>query len=569
MKSLTDSVQVLAGVGPKRAQALQELGIQTIEDLITYYPFRYEDLAAKKPQEVSDQQKVTFQGIVATAPTIARFGRHKVRVNFRLLVENSSVMVTFFNQPWIKKQLEANQEVAIYGKWDANRQSLTGIKIITEEQGMEAVYPANKHIRQATIQQLVEAALNEYAEQVQDVLQGDVGSGKTVVAAIAMYATITSGHQAALMAPTEILAEQHANNLIKFFANFDVKIGLLVGGMRKKVRNELLEAVKAGEIDIVIGTHALIQDDVEFKNLGLAIIDEQHRFGVSQRQKLRQKGANPDILAMTATPIPRTLAITAYGDMDVSIIDQLPAGRKPVVTKWLKKGEWDKVLALMEHEFKKGRQAFVVAPLIEESEVMDLQNAMALYEELKDFFGQRYAIGILHGKMDGAEKDQIMADFKAGKYAGLVSTTVIEVGVDVPNATLMVIQDADRFGLAQLHQLRGRIGRGQQQAYCLLVADPKNAVGKQRMQIMVETNNGFRIAEADLKMRGQGDLFGQQQSGVPEFKVGDPVVDLGALQTAQLEAAKIVNQPDWQSQPAFQNLAEYLNQVMQIEQGLD
>lgn len=400
-------------------------------------------------------------------------------------------------------------------------------------------------------------------------LQGDVGSGKTVVAAIAMYATITSGHQAALMAPTEILAEQHANNLIKFFANFDVKIGLLVGGMRKKVRNELLEAVKAGEIDIVIGTHALIQDDVEFKNLGLAIIDEQHRFGVNQRQKLRQKGANPDILAMTATPIPRTLAITAYGDMDVSIIDQLPAGRKPVVTKWLKKGEWDKVLALMEHEFKKGRQAFVVAPLIEESEVMDLQNAMALYEELKDFFGQRYAIGILHGKMDGAEKDQIMADFKAGKYAGLVSTTVIEVGVDVPNATLMVIQDADRFGLAQLHQLRGRIGRGQQQAYCLLVADPKNAVGKQRMQIMVETNNGFRIAEADLKMRGQGDLFGQQQSGVPEFKVGDPVVDLGALQTAQLEAAKIVNQPDWQSQPAFQNLAKYLNQVMQIEQGLD
>ena len=540
---------------------------------------------------------------------------------------------------------------------------------------MEAVYPANKHIRQATIQQLVEAWMNEYAEQVQDVipealiekyrlmhrlamikalhfpgdeqitkqarrtamfeeflvfqmglqvvksrdrvekgtkidyqiqlvrefiqqlpfeltgaqkrvtneilanlksawhmnrlLQGDVGSGKTVVAAIAMYATITSGHQAALMAPTEILAEQHANNLIKFFANFDVKIGLLVGGMRKKVRNELLEAVKAGEIDIVIGTHALIQDDVEFKNLGLAIIDEQHRFGVNQRQKLRQKGANPDILAMTATPIPRTLAITAYGDMDVSIIDQLPAGRKPVVTKWLKKGEWDKVLALMEHEFKKGRQAFVVAPLIEESEVMDLQNAMTLYEELKDFFGQRYAIGILHGKMDGAEKDQIMADFKAGKYAGLVSTTVIEVGVDVPNATLMVIQDADRFGLAQLHQLRGRIGRGQQQAYCLLVADPKNAVGKQRMQIMVETNNGFRIAEADLKMRGQGDLFGQQQSGVPEFKVGDPVVDLGALQTAQLEAAKIVNQPDWQSQPAFQNLAKYLNQVMQIEQGLD
>lgn len=675
MKSLTDSVQVLPGVGPKRVQALAELGISTIEDLITYYPFRYEDLAAKEPQNVVDQQKVTFQGVVATQPTVALFGRQKVRVNFRLLIGNESVMVTFFNQPWIKNQINADEEIAVYGKWDANRRSLTGIKIIDEEANLQPVYPANKHIRQATIQQLVTDAINQYQEQIQDVipeelitkyrllhrlamvqalhfpaddqktrdarrtamfeefltfqmglqlvksreriengtaikyqiqlvrefiqqlpfeltdaqkrvtneilanlkspthmnrlLQGDVGSGKTVVAAIAMYATLTAGMQATLMAPTEILAEQHANNLSRFFEKLDVKIALLVGGIRKKIRDEMLAEIKNGEIDIVVGTHAIIQEDVQFKNLGLGIIDEQHRFGVHQRQLLREKGAAPDILAMTATPIPRTLAITTYGDMDVSIIDQAPAGRKPIITKWVKRGEWEKVLAFMTKEFANGRQAFIVTPLIEESEAMDLQNAMELYQELCEFFGEKYPIAILHGKMDGAQKDQIMADFKEGKYMGLVSTTVIEVGVDVPNATLMVIQDADRFGLAQLHQLRGRVGRGQYQAYCILVADPKNEVGKQRMQIMVDTNDGFEISEADLKMRGQGDLFGKQQSGVPEFKVGDPVVDLGALQTAQIDAAKIVSQPAWDQDPRYQNLRLYLENKIQINKSLD
>lgn len=675
MKSLTDTVQVLPGVGPKRFQALSELGIITIEDLLTYYPFRYEDLAAKDPKDVTDQQKVTFQGIVASAPTVARFGRQKVRVNFRLLVGDESVMVTFFNQPWIKNQVNADDEVAVYGKWDANQRSLTGLKIIGEDSDIKPVYPANKHIRQATIQQLVVDGLNQYQDIVKDVipedliekyrlmhrlemikslhfpaddqktknarrtamfeefltfqmglqivksrnrdengiavdyqidlirdfiqqlpfeltdaqkrvtneilanlkspshmnrlLQGDVGSGKTVVAAIAMYATITAGMQATLMAPTEILAEQHANNLANFFKNLDVKIALLVGGIRKKVRDEMLQEIRDGDIDIVVGTHAIIQKDVEFNRLGLGIIDEQHRFGVHQRQLLREKGMAPDILAMTATPIPRTLAITTYGDMDVSIIDQSPSGRKSVITKWVKKGEWDQVLKFMMREFKNGHQAFVVTPLIEESEAMDLQNAMELYEELNDFFGEKFPIAILHGKMDSAQKDQIMTDFKDGKYKGLVSTTVIEVGVDVPNATLMVIHDADRFGLAQLHQLRGRVGRGQDQAYCILVADPKNDVGKQRMQIMVDTNDGFMISEADLKMRGQGDLFGKQQSGVPEFKVGDPVVDLGALQTAQIDAGKIVMQKGWNNKPEYQNLVFYLEKIMRINQNLD
>ncbi|TLQ04616.1 ATP-dependent DNA helicase RecG [Pediococcus stilesii] len=675
MKSLTDTVEVLSGVGPKRFQALNELGITTIEDLITYYPFRYEDLAAKDPTEVADQQKVTFQGIVATAPTIARFGRQKVRVNFRLLVGNESVMVTFFNQPWIKNQINADEEIAVYGKWDANRRSLTGLKVVGDDSDIKPVYPANKHIRQSTIQQLVIDGLNQYQDIIYDVipeqlidryrllhrldmikslhfpsndaktrdarrtamfeefltfqmglqivksrnrdengiaidyqinlirdfiqqlpfeltdaqkrvtneilanlkspahmnrlLQGDVGSGKTVVAAIAMYATLTAGMQATLMAPTEILAEQHANNLAKFFKNFDVKIGLLVGGIRKKVRDEMLQQIKDGDIDIVVGTHAIIQKDVEFNNLGLGIIDEQHRFGVHQRQLLREKGVAPDILAMTATPIPRTLAITTYGDMDVSIIDQSPAGRKKVITSWVKKGEWDKVLEFMTREFKQGHQAFIVTPLIEESEAMDLQNAMELYDELQNFFGEQHPIALLHGKMDGIQKDQVMTEFKEGKYAGLVSTTVIEVGVDVPNATLMIIQDADRFGLAQLHQLRGRVGRGRDQAYCILVADPKNDVGKQRMQIMVDTNDGFVISEADLKMRGQGDLFGKQQSGVPEFKVGDPVVDLGALQTAQIDAGKIVSQPGWSKKMEYRNLVNYLEKIMRINQNLD
>ncbi|KRN95253.1 ATP-dependent DNA helicase RecG [Pediococcus stilesii] len=675
MKSLTDTVEVLSGVGPKRFQALNELGITTIEDLITYYPFRYEDLAAKDPTEVADQQKVTFQGIVATAPTIARFGRQKVRVNFRLLVGNESVMVTFFNQPWIKNQINADEEIAVYGKWDANRRSLTGLKVVGDDSDIKPVYPANKHIRQSTIQQLVIDGLNQYQDIIYDVipeqlidryrllhrldmikslhfpsndaktrdarrtamfeefltfqmglqivksrnrdengiaidyqinlirdfiqqlpfeltdaqkrvtneilanlkspahmnrlLQGDVGSGKTVVAAIAMYATLTAGMQATLMAPTEILAEQHANNLAKFFKNFDVKIGLLVGGIRKKVRDEMLQQIKDGDIDIVVGTHAIIQKDVEFNNLGLGIIDEQHRFGVHQRQLLREKGVAPDILAMTATPIPRTLAITTYGDMDVSIIDQSPAGRKKVITSWVKKGEWDKVLEFMTREFKQGHQAFIVTPLIEESEAMDLQNAMELYDELQNFFGEQHPIALLHGKMDGIQKDQVMTEFKEGKYAALVSTTVIEVGVDVPNATLMIIQDADRFGLAQLHQLRGRVGRGQEQAYCILVADPKNDVGKQRMQIMVDTNDGFVISEADLKMRGQGDLFGKQQSGVPEFKVGDPVVDLGALQTAQIDAGKIVSQPGWSKKMEYRNLVNYLEKIMRINQNLD
>ena len=402
-------------------------------------------------------------------------------------------------------------------------------------------------------------------------LQGDVGSGKTIVAAIVMYAAITAGYQTALMAPTEILAEQHANNLTKIFEGTDVNIGLLTGasGSKSKQRRALLNGIEQGDINLVIGTHALIQDDVVFKNLGLVVIDEQHRFGVKQRETLRKKGMNADVLAMTATPIPRTLAITAYGEMDVSIIDQMPKGRKPVLTSWVKSSNVNGMLDFVKKQFDSGHQAFVVTPLIEESETLDLKNAMALYEQLQTEFSPDYKVGLLHGRMKSDEKDEIMRQFKDNEFQLLVSTTVIEVGVDVPNVTVMIIYDADRFGLAQLHQLRGRVGRGKDQAYCILVADPKNETGIKRMKIMTQSNDGFKISEADLQLRGSGDVFGNKQSGIPEFRIGDPVVDIGALQTAQLEASKIVHTENWQAEPAFKALNEYLEIVMQKNANFD
>lgn len=680
-KTLFSPVSQLEGVGLQREQALNELGIYTIEDLLYYFPFRYEDLRPQNMTDLVDQQKVTLEGKIASEPIIARYGRKKNRINFRLLTEQESVMVTFFNQPWLKKQLVIDQKIAVYGKWDARRRSLTGMKLLpfssSESGEIDPIYPANQHIRQGTIKKLVIQAFEAYRDQIETIipaalikkyrlvnrqtmvhdlhfpenlkvakaarrtatfeefflfqmelqvlkkrdqtengtiinyhvdklkafiaglpyeltdaqkrvvneicadlkrpirmnrlLQGDVGSGKTIVAAVAMYAAITAGYQTALMAPTEILAEQHANNLTKIFAGTDVNIGLLTGasGSKSKQRRALLDGIADGQINLVIGTHALIQDDVVFSNLGLVIIDEQHRFGVKQRETLRKKGPKVDVLAMTATPIPRTLAITAYGEMDVSIIDQMPNGRKPVRTSWVKSSDVGGMLAFVKKQFAAGHQAFVVTPLIEESESLDLKNAMALYEQLKSEFDPDYQVGLLHGRMKPEEKDQIMTDFKANRYQLLVSTTVIEVGVDVPNVTVMIIYDADRFGLAQLHQLRGRVGRGKDQAYCILVADPKNETGIKRMKIMTQSNDGFKISEADLQLRGSGDVFGSKQSGIPEFRIGDPVVDIGALQTAQLEANKIVQQADWHTKPDFKPLSRYLDMMMQKNANFD
>lgn len=400
-------------------------------------------------------------------------------------------------------------------------------------------------------------------------LQGDVGSGKTVVAALAMYAAVSAGMQAALMAPTEILAQQHAKTLSQFFDVKDVRIELLTGAMKAGPRRQILTDLENGEIDILIGTHALIQTDIAFHNLGLAVIDEQHRFGVKQRAKLREIGMNPDILAMTATPIPRTLAITAYGEMDVSVIDQLPAGRRPIKTEWLRNNEFDNAIKFIQKQLESGAQAYVVTPLIEESETLDVQNAHAVYEDLMQYFAPKYQVGLLHGRLSNQEKDDVMAAFKQNEFQVLVATTVIEVGVDVPNSSVMLILDADRFGLAQLHQLRGRVGRGQRQSYTFLISDPKTQFGIERMEAMVQTTNGFVLAQKDLELRGAGDVLGNRQSGLPEFKVGDPVNDLIMMETAQQEAIEMVNTLNWADQSENLQLSQFLSETMERYRNFD
>ncbi|MGB3262126.1 ATP-dependent DNA helicase RecG [Paenisporosarcina sp.] len=389
-------------------------------------------------------------------------------------------------------------------------------------------------------------------------LQGDVGSGKTVVAAIALYAVITAGYQGAMMAPTEILAEQHAASLHDWLSPLGIRMALLTGSTKTKARRILLEQLQNGEIDLLIGTHALIQPDVEFKKLGLVITDEQHRFGVEQRRVLRDKGMNPDVLFMTATPIPRTLAITAFGEMDVSIIDEMPAGRKEIETHWVKKELFDQIIKRMVIELQAGRQAYVICPLIEESDKLDVQNAVEVYEQLSSIFHQKYKVGLMHGRLHSTEKDEVMRAFSEGEVQVLVSTTVVEVGVNVPNATFMVIYDAERFGLAQLHQLRGRVGRGSEQSYCILLADPKSEEGKERMTSMTETNDGFKLAEKDLELRGAGDFFGRKQSGMPEFKMADLVHDYRALETARQDAEKFISSDEFWTSEETECLRTYL-----------
>ncbi|MBZ5200253.1 ATP-dependent DNA helicase RecG [Planomicrobium chinense] len=398
-------------------------------------------------------------------------------------------------------------------------------------------------------------------------LQGDVGSGKTVVAAISLYAAVTAGQQGALMAPTEILAEQHANTLAQWFQPFAVNIALLTGSVKGKKRQLIQEQLAAGEIDILIGTHALIQPDVRFKKLGLVITDEQHRFGVDQRRVLKDKGYNPDVLFMTATPIPRTLAISAFGEMDVSVIDEMPVGRKEIQTFWMKKDMFGKIVSRMEKELAAGRQAYVICPLIEESDKLDYQNAVDLFQQLSTYFHGKHTVGLMHGRLSSDEKEETMRSFTEGEIEVLVSTTVVEVGVNVPNATFMLIYDAERFGLSQLHQLRGRVGRGSDQSYCVLLADPKTEIGKERMASMTETNDGFVLAEKDLQLRGPGDFFGRKQSGVPEFKMADLVHDYRALETARRDAEALVNSEEFWTGQETKCLREHLEESGALAAG--
>jgi ATP-dependent DNA helicase RecG len=368
-------------------------------------------------------------------------------------------------------------------------------------------------------------------------IQGDVGSGKTIVAFSAMFAAMENGYQTALMAPTEILADQHFRNAKRFFAETGYRVELLTSSTKQSIKQQIKRALASGEVNAVIGTHAVIQEDVEFERLGLAIVDEQHRFGVMQRAELQGRGRKPDILVMTATPIPRSLAMTVYGDLDVSVIDELPPGRTPIKTVVVGEDKRVGVYKGIAREINQGRQAYVVYPIIEESMKVDLKAATKMFEELRDIIFPELNVGLLHGRMKSAEKEEVMRHFVAGELNILVSTTVIEVGVDVPNASLMVIEHAERFGLSQLHQLRGRVGRGAEQSFCvLLTGDKKTVVAKERLGIMEETADGFRIAEKDLEIRGQGDILGTRQSGIQSFKLANIVRDLEILTEARREA---------------------------------
>lgn len=388
-------------------------------------------------------------------------------------------------------------------------------------------------------------------------LQGDVGSGKTIIAVAAMLLAVENGYQAALMVPTEILAEQHFWVLDQYLTPLGVKVGLLIGSLKDRTRKRILEELSSGELKVIVGTHALFQEGVEFKNLALAVIDEQHRFGVIQRAALLRKGNSPHVLIMTATPIPRTLSLTIYGDLDVSVIDEMPPGRKPVMTYWVTGKKRDKVYEFVKKKVSEGEQAYVVCPLIEESEALEAESATKLYEELKATFFREERVGLLHGRMGIEEKEMIMRAFKRGEIDILVSTPVIEVGIDVPNATVMVIESADRFGLSQLHQLRGRVGRGAKQSYCILLADPKTEEARRRLSVIVSTTDGFKIAEEDLKLRGPGELCGVKQHGVTDFRVADILRDFKLLAIARSEAFSLVERnPDLSDYPLLKALVK-------------
>lgn len=674
-KLFNESVKDLKGVGKKRATALEKLGVESIWDLLTYFPFRHEDLTVKDIETIEDRQKVVLQGKVIAQAHLQFYGRRKSRLSFRINVDHVIVPVTFFNQHYLEKQINEGDTIKVFGTWDAQRRQLSGIKIIgsrsaDQNEKFEPIYHSSKDISHTIIKKLVKQAWDLFHQEIQEVLpidliqkyqlvpieramysmhfpenpevmdsaretiifteffifqlrvqfrrmihkhtgaghpvdynldrlkdffqrlpfkltnaqkqavnaisadmkrpiqmyrllQGDVGSGKTVVAAGAVIAAQSASIQSAFMAPTEILAEQHYSSLIQIFEPFDIQIGLLTGTTKTKERRDLLEQVSTGELDILVGTHALIQDDVQFNNLGLVIIDEQHRFGVNQRKALREKGNQPDVLFMTATPIPRTLSMTAFGEMDVTSIDEMPPGRKPVRTYWIRKKQIKQLYGEIQKQLEEDSQAYIVSPLIEESDEMDLENATKLADVYAKEFSPDYNVALLHGRMTAQEKEETMQRFKRHEVDILVSTTVIEVGVDVPNATMMVIHDADRFGLAQLHQLRGRVGRGAKQSYCILVANPKGENGVKRMQIMTSSTDGFEISQKDLEMRGPGEFFGKKQSGVPEFKVADIVEDEHTLETARYEAANLLIEENFQTESQY----AILRTIVGIEDG--
>jgi ATP-dependent DNA helicase RecG len=420
-------------------------------------------------------------------------------------------------------------------------------------------------------QRVLSEILNDIqrAQPMSRLLQGDVGSGKTIVAAAAMLAAVANDAQAALLAPTEILAEQHYKTLSKIFAHQaqPPRLCLLTGSLKAREKEQARAAIAAGEIDVAVGTHALIQEEVAFKNLALAVIDEQHRFGVEQRGTIRAKGYHPHILVMSATPIPRTLALTLYGDLDLSLIDEMPPGRQEIKTKWLEPRERERAYAFIANQVKQGRQAFVICPLIEESETIDAKAAVEEYERLRTDVFPNLRVGLIHGKLKPSDKDATMNAFRDHAIDILVATSVVEVGIDVPNATVMLIEGADRFGLAQLHQFRGRVGRGEHQSYCLLLAEKKESIADERLRVIESTQDGFRLAEEDLKLRGPGEFFGTRQSGLPDLKIAK-LSDAKILEAARQIAQEIFARDPGLNQSEHQLLAQRVSEFWKVKGDL-
>ena len=641
----------IKGVGPRALTLLSKIGINTVDDLVCHYPFRYEFLVRGNLAETNDGDHIIIDGKIESSPILVRFKAGLNKMNFRLVTASGVVGVSIFNRAFLKSQLTVGTTVTVIGKFDKPKNVITASEIkmesLSNKVKIEPVYhltsgltnknmalyinmallsqskeihdsiplkyqekynfsnkrmalnivhnpPSKEKLKEAMIrlkyEELFEfmfkinylkeenkksnsgiarsidktkvedfisklpyeltkdqnTAVNtiikdlESKSRMNRLLQGDVGSGKTIVSFIAMYANYLSGYQSALMAPTEILATQHFSNLKDIFKDYNLNMALLTGSTSKKEKDLIYEELKNGDIDIIVGTHALIQDDVTYHNLGLVITDEQHRFGVNQRANLQNKGQKPDTLYMSATPIPRTYALTIYGDMDVSTIKTRPKGRKKIKTVVKTNKEIKDVLEMMYEELKQGHQIYVIAPLIEESENSDLTNVNDLKEKMTLAFGSKYKIDLVHGKMASAAKELIMNEFLQNKVQILISTTVIEVGVDVPNATMMVIFNAERFGLSTLHQLRGRVGRSELQSSCILISDNDT----KRLEIMENTNDGFEISEEDFKLRGHGDLFGTKQSGDMTFKIADLKADYKILLQAREDSLEYLLDKD-------------------------
>lgn len=635
-------LEKIKGIGPKTKELLNKLNIYTINDLLTYYPFRYDylrrtDLLNLK-ENISDI-KIVMDGKVDSVVIMNHFKKIN-KISFRIETVYGKMGVILFNRAFLKNNLRIGTNIVVIGKYDKKNNVLVASDILFKSLGKKEeiipVYHLTSGITSNTLKKFINEALLSYKDQVVDnipkylndkynfvskklalsivhnpsdkekleevlkrlkyeelfefmfkinylkykrkkenigikrdvdiqkldkiikslpfeltedqlkttydiiedlssekqmnrIIQGDVGSGKTIVSFLAIYYNFLSGYQSALMAPTEILAIQHYNNLKELNFAKNLRIELLVGKLKKKEKEDIYKAIEKGEVDVVIGTHAIIQESLKYHNLGLVITDEQHRFGVNQRANLRNKGNYPDVLYMSATPIPRTYALTIYGDMDISSIKKMPKGRKPVETIIKSEEKMKEVLEMMYKELINNHQIYVISPLIEENDNSDLNDVEKIENNMKKAFGSKFNIGVMHGKMKSAEKELIMQEFKQKKIDILVSTTVIEVGVDVENATMIVIFDADRFGLSTLHQLRGRVGRSSLESKCILISN----IDKERLNIMTKTTDGFKISEEDFKLRGSGDLFGTKQSGDMSFKLANLKQDYNLLINAK------------------------------------